>query len=98
MELILKYQNAQNTLKNLYETLTNKYPIDFILNGHEHDKQLIVTKNKTKQIITGTGSVIRFFPERNKTVGLRHRSSVVLCTIRGITLLACCCTTITVTK
>ena len=58
--------NAQNTLKNLYETLTNKYPIDFILNGHDHDKQLIVTKNKTKQIITGTGSVIRFFPERQR--------------------------------
>ena len=56
--------NSSGTLKKLYEHLTNKYKIDFILNGHDHDKQLIITKNNTKQIISGTGSIVRNFPKR----------------------------------
>ena len=74
--------NSNGILKDLYETLTNKYPIDFILNGHDHDKQLIVTKNKTKQIISGTGSIIRHNPNRNKGNNLRFYSETLgLCQI-----------------
>lgn len=64
--------NSSSKLKELYEKLTNKYPIDFILNGHDHDKQLIVTKNKTKQIVCGTGSTIRHHPYRTKGENLRY--------------------------
>lgn len=76
--------NAQSILKDFYERITNKYNIDFILNGHEHDKQLIVTKNKTKQVVCGTGSVIREFPERiNQASNLRFQSETIgICQIK----------------
>ena len=79
--------NSKSILKDLYEYLTNKYNIDFILNGHDHDKQLIITKNKTKQIICGTGSVMRHFPTRpTGTSNLRFYSETIgVCQIKLFT-------------
>lgn len=47
--------------KNL-NRLLSKYPIDAILSGHDHDKQIIKLPSGAHQIIVGTGGYVRSCP------------------------------------
>ena len=59
--------NSKGELRSFYNHLIKHYTIDFIINGHDHDKQLILGSNNTKQIVCGTGSTIRAFNKRNQS-------------------------------
>jgi hypothetical protein len=51
--------NSEGRLKQLFDRLVEKYPIDFILTGHDHDMQVINVNGKTTQVVVGTGAVVR---------------------------------------
>lgn len=69
--------NSVGELSGFYNYIISNYDIDFIINGHDHDKQLIIGKNNTKQLICGTGSQIRSFPTRNRTSNLKYFSESI---------------------